>query len=190
MSSPALVSSHRMDRRRSFRIDDKVAMKVRVVDEDGYANAASRSKTQNLVTHLAYESEQHLSELRIIEKHYPSVAAYLKLLERKIELLAQHTVRKNAGLPHAPTNEVNLSAQGMRFQHEVQLRSSTLIEIELCLFPTNILLLLYARVLWCKQLGQPPRAWTAVVEFDHIDETAREALAKHIHLLQLNQLRR
>ncbi|MGH8612053.1 MAG: PilZ domain-containing protein [Gammaproteobacteria bacterium] len=165
-------------------------MKVRVVDNDAGGEVASRYQTRNLITRLAYKSERYMTELRIIEERYPSVAAYLTLLERKIELLARHAVGETADLPHAPTHEVNLSPDAMRFTHEAQLQKRARIEIELRLFPADVCLLLYARVLWCKQLGSAPRDWTVVAEFEHMDEAEREALAKHIHSLQLDRLRR
>lgn len=196
MTSQAIAQTDDAERRRFFRIDDRVAINVRILDKDKLSEAVAKSKgdryRQGLLSQLEHESEKQLPQLRVVEKRYPEVARYLKFLEKKIDHLATSLVDPQPDVPNTPKNKVNISAQGIRFEYDRLIANGSYVELAMRLFPSRKCLVLFGRVIWCRENEEHEngKPWTLAVDYIHIDEADKELLIKHIHGRQLDYLRK
>lgn len=184
------------DRRRFFRINDRIALKLRVLADEDVADALARFESnrsrRSLVNILAHETEKQLPQLRVLENQHPGIAAYLSFLEKKIDMLAQLVATQDEDMPNQPTHAVNLSAQGVRFYWPQHVEIGSTVELRLQLFPSRMCLLLFGTVIRCQENKGDvrERRYAIAVDYSHIEEEDREVVVKHIHGLQLNQIRR
>jgi c-di-GMP-binding flagellar brake protein YcgR len=83
--------------------------------------------------------------------------------------------------------QVNLSAQGISFYHELEPRADALVELNLKLLPSGQRLVIIARVvLVSSDAGQDGHKIS--LDFEHMHEADREILIKHIHGKQMESL--
>ena len=183
------------ERRRSYRIDDRIALSYQVLAKSAFKQALARfdehRRQLGLKNSFIQEKESYLPILKQIEQTNPSIATYLRLLEQKIDALANLLSTENHVLPHAQIHDVTLNAHGIQFLAERFIPSNTQIELRLQLFPSYISLLVYARVVLCKKVDDRDshRAHAVTVEFNHIHEADQEIIVKHINEKQMLALR-
>ncbi len=177
------------ERRRFYRIDEAVALAFTTLspDERDTRVAELRDTPQGtLVGELHMERESLLPVMRELETTQPSVARYLHLLERQVDLLARAIGDPLDNLPDVPTHEANLSAQGIRFPHDEAVEPGTPVELSLKLFPSRLRLVLIGEIVACKPTGDN---FEVAVDFSHITPADQELLIKHIHARQLEARR-
>lgn len=175
------------DRRRYFRINDQVGLKlvgIRTEDEAAViADFANSSARVGLVNELRAVHETHLPERRSLETRFPTVASYIRMLERQIEILA-FALDDRDDFPGKPDHPVNLSAQGLSLQTDEGFAIDSLVEVSLALFPDRSRIKALARVVKCdaEELG------ATALEFSHLRDADREAIIHHVHALQRRRL--
>ncbi|NEX23208.1 PilZ domain-containing protein [Thiorhodococcus mannitoliphagus] len=172
------------ERRRYFRIEDEVGLLVTPIspadeaaaiagfdDEEGHAS---------LMNELRALRDAHLPQRRSLEYKFPTVAAYMRMVEKQIDLLAAAVGDEN-GYPAAPDTPVNLSAQGLSYEAQEPLEMDSLVEVRLTIFPDRCGIKALGRIVRCE--GDEGCGDTAV-EFTHLRDADREAIIRHVHLLQ------
>ncbi|NKN34573.1 PilZ domain-containing protein [Marichromatium bheemlicum] len=173
------------ERRRFFRIDDTVGLQltpIAAADEaQMIAEFSERSADVGLLNELHAIRDQALPQRRKLEYKFPTVAAYTRVLERQIEMLAIafESRQQNIVLKQHP---VNLSAQGMSLVLDPPPPPGGLLEIQLQLYPEHNRIFTLGRVL---KRDTGPTA----IEFEYLREADCEAIVRHIHALQLRRLR-
>ncbi|MCF1183188.1 PilZ domain-containing protein [Marichromatium gracile] len=176
---------HEQDRRRFFRIDDTVGLRLSPIPPAAEARALTdfteRSSDVGLLNELHAIRDQALPQRRKLEYKFPTVAAYIKVVERQIEMLTIAFESRQHGGELEP-REVNLSAQGMCLALDPPPAPGSLLEIELQLLPEGNRILTLGRVL---ERDEGPSA----IEFEQLRDADREAIVRHIHALQLRRLR-
>ena len=183
------------ERRRSYRLNDGIGLSYKIIAREELPQALAQFDAVHaqleLNDHFSQEKEVHLPLFKQIERTYPAVASYLRFLENKIDVLANHLSMSNHTLPNIPSHDVSLSAHGIRFFAERFIPSNCQMELRLLLFPSCVSLIIYATVVSCTKLDQSDtqQAYAITAEFSHIHESDKEVLVKHIHEKQMLALR-
>lgn len=181
------------ERRRYFRIDDSVLMQIKVVSgaelekklQDFRRGRHPITASQGVGLNLA----EQMADLHVIQDKMPELSRYLINLQRQVE-------RLNAAIFPDGTNsgrqekQVSLSAQGMAFCTDDLYQPVDVVELLLQLIPSGQQMLIYARVVLAEdnedsfEKGQ----YRVSLDFEHIQDSDREILVKHVHGKQLESL--
>jgi len=181
-----------VDNKRSyFRVNDSVALVVRLLDDDERAQANTlfeeKRRDFSIVKEFLLAREKYLPKLIRIRRRDPDIAEYISYLEDKIQKLAAAMGREQALKKAVPTHHVNLSASGIRFVSDVPLDIGEKVELTITLFPSGVPILVFGDVIRADEVSA--RSWSYAVRFSHIHDDDMEVLIKHIHARQLEELR-
>jgi hypothetical protein len=184
------------DRRSYFRIDDTVRLSLRAVAESEIANRLDRLEQDlagnfAVMSSLAAITAQMAVGLRRIESRDPDLAAYLRAIDQKIEVIGRAFLAQEPEIAAEKAVAVNLSAGGMCVAVDQDFEPGQIVEIRLLLFPSFTGLLLYGTVVECGDapVEQGHGRRLVRVEFTHIREQDRELLIRHLLRRQSAQLR-
>jgi hypothetical protein len=188
------------ERRQFFRIDDTLRVSLRRVLPEELDDRLDRLEQGidgnfTVMASLAAITAQMAVHLRRIENDQPDVAAYLKGVDRKLEVLGRAFITQDPVLVSEEAKAVNLSAGGMCLEVSEPFEPNTPVEVRLLLFPSFTGILTYGDVVSCEPQPQPEgdgsgaRHWRARVEFTHIREPDRDILIRHILRRQGDELR-
>jgi len=183
------------ERRRSYRLNDRIALSYKILAPEELPIALAQfdelRKQLGLSNHFNQENESHLPLLKQIERANPSIASYLRFLEKKIDGLANQLSIRNHTTANSPSHDVTLSAHGLRFFAERFIPSNSHIELRLRLFPSCTPFIVFATVVLCTRVDHqdPQQAYAVTAEFTHIHESDKELLIRHIHKKQMLTLR-
>jgi len=186
------------DRRNFFRIDDTVRMSLRRVPPEELEKRLDRHEHDlagnfTVLSSLTAITAQMTAGLRRIENRDPDLAAYLRAIDQKIEVIGRAFIAQEPDLVAEVAVPVNLSAGGMCAGVEEHYEPGTELEIRMLLFPSFTGLMIYGSVVECSPAegGDASAGFQhlARIEFSHIREQDRELLIRHLLRLQSNQLR-
>ena len=183
------------ERRRSYRLNDRIALSYKVLAPEELPQALAQfdelRERLGLRNHFNQENESHLPLLKQIERANPSIASYLRFLEKKIDGLANQLSIRNHTTPNSQRHDVTLSAHGIRFFAERFISSNSQMELRLQLSPSCISLIIFATVVLCTKVDHqdPQHAYAITAEFIHIHESDKELLVRHIYEKQMLTLR-
>ncbi|MCW9059079.1 MAG: PilZ domain-containing protein [Gammaproteobacteria bacterium] len=184
------------ERREYFRVKDQVTLEYRVITEvemecvllrirdevpDRFTAAASFAGTSWQMKHL----------LQNLSNESPELALCLQTLDKKLNLLAQLLVAETMNTQGACLREVSLSAGGMAFNAERELKHGELLETRLVLFPSVTGILAVGQVVSCERRGDVNGGmpWRVAVEYRYIRESDRDLLVKHLLTREAEMLR-
>ena len=176
------------ERREYYRIDDMIALQISTLPAP---EAASKevllddSPLFNLLSelHLSEFEAQHL--LRQISEKDRSLAAFLKVQNKRLDLLSQVMARGLLNEVGAP-QPVILSEGGIDFQHPTPLAPGAHLAVKLVLMPQALGLLLRARVTHCDPKGD---GFDVGTEFESMTDAQRQLLARYILQKQAQERR-
>lgn len=183
------------ERRGFFRIDDEVNLFYKKIDaklvtephhlNDNILNNCSLSTALEMV---AQDSAVILHRL---DKSHPDVADYLRLIDTKIDLLAQAIMMQGFQFKENDTRNVNISATGMAFNCEEALNEGDYLEIKLLLVSSMAVIVTYGRVVYRKNSPSNDNRYPYFVGVDFINmkDEDRELLIKYVVKKQLQQIR-
>jgi hypothetical protein len=185
------------NRRASFRINDRVGLRLRLLGESEYRAqrgcARTRHGRQQQLNSILAAGESQRGALRKLRDTDPTLAGYLQGLEERLEALLRLLGEDEQSAPEAPTHDVNLSGNGIRFRHSEALARGAHVELALRLFPSRTCLNLIGTVVRAsaadRARGNAGRCVLAV-DFPEIHPDDRELLIRHVHNLQLEHARR
>lgn len=183
------------ERRRFFRIEDEIALFYRQILADEVPETdefkQGRLDTFSLTAALESLTQESRTQLRKIERSQPEVADFLKILEQKIDLIAQSILLKETESDEQTTRDVNLSASGLAFDVETPLALEGILELKMILPPSLLGIITYGRIIYCKknELADSNYPYRVGVEFFSLLEQDRELLIRYIFKKQLRQLR-
>lgn len=183
------------DRRGFFRIDDEVNLFYKRIDatmvNEPHQVSDNILSSCSLSTALEVVSHDSLVLMHRLEKNLPDVADYLRLMEAKIDLLAQAIMMQGFQFKENCTRNVNISATGMAFNCEELLKEGDFLEIKMLLVSSMTLIVTYGRVVYCKD-SQPTDIqypYFVGVDFINMKDEDRELLIKYVIKKQLKQIR-
>ncbi len=183
------------DRREYFRIDDSLHLSYRVVDKESVPELAKRlqageANAFSVMANLCAIGQQLNANMRRIEQTQPDVAAYLKSLDKKIDLLGRVFLASESDLSALPAQPVNLSGGGLAMHSRETLASGVSVEIKILLDDTFTGIVAYGEVIDCKpteEAGDYP--YLLRIKFTHIRSCDRDALVRHILARQSEMIR-
>jgi hypothetical protein len=183
------------DRRRFFRINDEVDLYFRKIAEQEALETSHID--ENVLTGAALPQimaavEREMSSLlKRVEAAQPEAAQYLKLLNYKVDMLAQCLLQQNDLAREKNSCHVNLSASGLAFGSEQALNEGDFLELKILLPASRALVTTCCRVVQCRQNPAKEQRYPYVVSVDYMNmkEEDREILIKHVITRQLAQIR-
>lgn len=191
------MSEETQDRRRFYRIKDRVSLSYRVVQPADMEMELSRvSRKQRELSELrnaALAIDARLDAInRQLKQENPLLAEAMVLFQRKIavheSMLGMNDVDEAS---FSPAREINLSANGVAFVAETKLYRDTCLKMELVLYPESHYISLFARVVQCNQIEDDSLSgFRIAVEFTAISDEDEERIVNHIFRLQAAELRR
>ena len=184
------------ERREYFRIDDEIALDYRLISDDEvdrlvekiqsrqvdrFTAASSFAATTRQMTHVMHKVQSESAEL----------ARCLQAIDQKLNMVAQLFVTEEMELNEQPTREVNLSAGGVAFRAQHEIGMDSLLELRMVLFPSLVGILTVSRVIHCERANDGGRhfPWQVAVVYEHLRESDREHLVRHIMAKETQQLR-
>ncbi|GGE38845.1 hypothetical protein GCM10007421_11000 [Halopseudomonas oceani] len=173
--------------REFFRIQDQILLDCTPIAGPEADLGSRQSALFNLLADLHmldYES-QHL--LRQISERDRALAQYLKIINKRIDLLGQTLALElgdNLGAPQS----VSLSEGGVDFEADTAYPVDSWVAARLVLLPAPLGLAIPARVVRCEPADTPDR-WRIALNFDLINDAQRQLLARHILQKQAQDIR-
>lgn len=185
------------EKRRYFRVNDTINLLHRVVDE-GRINQRSHVSTDvlsscSLSAALDVLNQEAAALSLRLERRDPEMFEYLKIIDNKINLIAlalNPQINTDEFSEH-DMHDVSLSAAGVAFTNEIALPVGTLLELRMLLTSCLVVVVVFARVVQCKDISQDTTAYPFAIcaEYININEEDRELLIKHVIKKQMQQLR-
>ena len=177
------------ERRRFFRLDDEVVMDFRAITSEEFSNWKEH---QTLQKSELKEIEQELGTLlHQLRSSHPTLGHVMELFNRKINLLlGDSEAHPELALSSTEARvRVNLSACGMAFSTDMDLRNQTHLLFNLQLKPSNAILSLAGNIVGVDKNTDPQCPWLVRVNFENLKEAEQELLIQHLFQLQSRNLR-
>ncbi|MBB2496417.1 PilZ domain-containing protein [Aquipseudomonas ullengensis] len=169
------------DRREYYRIEDTIALDFSLLSgPEAQATEPlhdGSSPLFNLLSdlHLMDFESQHL--LRHISERDRTLANYLKVMNKRIDLLGQavaQSLLQDIGAPR----QVSLSEGGLSFNHSKAVAPGSHLALKMVLMPQALGLLLRAQVMHCQ--ARDDGQFEIGTEFEALTDAQRQLLARHI----------
>lgn len=184
------------ERREYFRIADEIALDYRLLKDEEVDGLLERMRSRlvdrfTAASSFAATTRQMAHLIHKVQTESPELARCLQAIDQKLNMIAQLFVSEQMALDDQPTREVSLSAGGVAFRAQHELRTGSLLELRMVLFPSMIGILTISRVIHCERMddGNSQFPWQVAVEYEHLRETDRELLVRHIMAKETEQLR-
>jgi hypothetical protein len=182
------------DRRTFFRVDDEISFFYHKIDEKQVAEPYSISdnilNNCSLSTALEMVSQDSALLMRRLEKILPEAADYLRLIDSKIDLLAQAIMMQGFQYKENDTCNVNISASGMAFPAQKAFKRGDFLEIKILLVSSMAVIVTYGKVIHCKNnKSDSCQPYFVGVSFIDMKEEDKEVLIKYVVKKQLQQIR-
>ncbi|MDO6595061.1 PilZ domain-containing protein [Neptuniibacter sp. 1_MG-2023] len=171
------------DRRQYFRIDQRVSLELKVIDESEIEHHPSPTQfgvSPNflLLSELQEIDTQSQHLLRKISEKDSNVASFLQIMHDKIERIAQAIASNEMVIRNSAIQEVNLSEGGIQFRHKEPFNVDSFLSVKL-VFPESCLgLLIYAQC--CRSEAMADGSFMTGIEFIKMPESCRMILARQI----------
>ncbi|BAO44278.1 PilZ domain-containing protein [Thiolapillus brandeum] len=184
--------------RRSFlRVEYEVILRYhKVTDLQALAGTGDSASDIDRFTIKSqfFAIDQRIRPVRSkLEQQSTELAAYLKALDEKLDLLADLTFQTKHELQDEPARQIDLSAGGTSFHVKKPLELGTLLELWLLLLPSNTGIVTYANVVYCKrsesaEYDQYP--YKVGVEFRNMREEDKDLIICHVLKKEAHERRR
>jgi len=157
------------DRREYYRIDDTIALEFSLLS-GAEAHASDALHDPSPLFNL-------LSDLRHITERDRTLANYLKVINKRVDLLGQavaQSLLRDIGAPR----QVSLSEGGISFNNAQAVAPGSHLAIKMVLMPQALGLLLRGQVVHCSQRADGQ--FEIGTEFEALTDAQRQLLARHI----------
>lgn len=195
-AQPGLQPVTDSDRRRYFRINDSVGIKLRVLDTDEQLRVAEQilaehQPADSMAGSFFAMSQQLEHLLRNFKKREPDIAQYVSMLNEKLDLMARAQFMKDHELAQQPRQEVNISASGICYSTRKAVELGSVLELKLLVYPSLAYVHAICEVARCEPAEDPQTdgEYELGLDFRVIREDDREMLIQHVVQLESSQLR-
>ena len=179
------------ERRRYFRVEDKIELAFRVLNEDDQYDPILSQQQALSESYAELENQIQLANQNVIKK-WPEAAGLFDLLNRKINLMMRASGDFGSATGDLPFKQaVNLSACGIAFCSNEPLALGTRLLLRMKLKPGNHSIAVISFVMGCdisKDETQPD-AFLVRADFSGISDDHQELLIQHVMLCQTRHLR-
>jgi len=183
------------EKRRYFRVNDTINLIHRIIDEDSLERLSHISNDVlsncSLKTALEVLAQDARSLMARLERRDPEMCEYMRIMDTKINLIAQAIIVDNGDFSEQDSRDVVLSATGLAFHNQAGIKDGQLIELRMLLTSCMAVIIAYGRVVQCRHNPEknPLQPYEICVEYVNLKEDDRELLIKHVVKKQLQQLR-
>jgi len=186
------------DRRNYFRIRDRVKISFYPVPKDELTDRIERLETDleskfTVMSSCSLITQQMMMQLRRIESDLPDVAACIKALDDKLNLIGRAFLTQEEDFSNQVTEQVNISAGGIALNSDEEIKLGTVLEIKLLLLPAMTGLLLFGEVIACKKKKKSDGkdcSYRLRIDFSYMREPDRDILIRHVLQRQGEWLRK
>lgn len=186
----------RIDRRAFFRINDHVIVNFRVIthpeaQELGNMILSSPSPTAHPAQQLSSVKTTFQQLVDQIGHRDREIARALRLMDDKINMLANNLQAIQHPIDDSTAEKVNLSAGGLALMSEHDIAAKEPVELRLQLLPSGMPIHALSKVVSCHHLGSEDgmKPYFLRLVFTHMSETDRNLLVKHTLSRQAESLR-
>ncbi|WP_438969931.1 PilZ domain-containing protein [Methylophaga sp.] len=185
------------DRREFFRINDTVVVDFRTVKKENLSAIAHR-----IAQSTDDDDDNEKAQLRAIQTAFThildqinhqdrEIARALRMLDEKINLVAQSVQRHYNPVSDDDLTEANLSGGGIAFMVSEPIEVKDNVELYMQLLPTANTVHALASVISCEKILSAPtdRPYHLRMVFTHMDDQDRNLLVKHTLNRQAEMLR-
>ncbi len=140
----------------------------------------------SLIRELQIIDQDHSKFLRALAEENHNLEAYLKGINKKIEVLAAKLMESEESVSEQEKKSITLSEGGLSFHSATPHAHDSYMAVRLTLLPSHIALMLFCRVINCSAAGDD---YAIALSFVHLKDSDRQIIAKHIMQQQLAQRR-
>lgn len=148
-----------------------------------------RSASIGLVSEIEYRVEEFAPALRNIRSSHPEIAKWIDFQNQTIALLAAQFEHHRASLSGTLPQTITISATGMECLSHVDCNAGDQLEIILSLGQSMPTILIVGQVDKVMESESTEGSQNIKVDFNRIRESDQEMLMRHIHRVQLDQIR-
>lgn len=182
------------ERRKYYRIDDSVIFNYRIVHENQHdpdlpKHQQDASAAFEMADLFGQINQQMRTTLGRIGERSADIAAYLKNLDRKIDLLVEMNLFKEHQSSLQSRRKINLGAGGLSFGTDEKLKQGTLLAIDMILSTALTCLHLTGRVIMVTKGTDNDYPYRISIGFTDISDIEEDQIIKHTLRLQSEQLR-
>lgn len=175
------------ERRNFFRIDDSVSMSYQQITEQELDEHIGNMEMElegnfTVMGSIASINQNMAGIMHRIEGDEPDIAAYLKAINNKIDILGRALLSTTNDLTEQPAQPVNLSASGMAFYTSNQIDAGAILELRLLLMPSFTGIINFCEVVGCDLVDDAGDGfgYFTRVNFTHMREKDRDLLIRHV----------
>lgn len=174
------------ERRRYFRINDTIRLSYKLLDAQG---SDDEQQERVDVLDLMSEQDEKIERLLIaVADESPKVAALVRALNQKLERIVSQLVVDSRMVDRLAkrVREVNISACGVAFVHELEINIGARLALELELAPNNLV----KSKGFVVEVEPHEEGFYWRIDFYDMPATQQERLIQHIVQRQSAQLKR
>lgn len=170
------------ERRAYYRIQDRIALQI----SDDLDQAREESTLFALLNELYTLELEAQPLLRSISEQQRTLVSYLKITNKRIDLLA-HALAQNLLKDMGEPQPVTLSEGGIAFVSPAAYPEGSMLSLKAILLPQAFGIQLQARVIRCRPDGQD--GFRIAARFLELGDAQRQVLARHIMHRQAQERR-
>ncbi len=183
------------ERRRFFRIEDEINLFFKKVDKSSIKKVSELEcdvlHNCSLAAALDILKQESQVILNRIERKDTDIADYLRVVDNKIDLVARTLLMDGNELIAQESRNASLSASGVAFEAEEELKKGDFVELRLLLASSMAVIVCYGDVVYCRKNKKNGSDFPYVigVAYSEIKEQDQELLIKHVVKRQMQQIR-
>lgn len=186
-------SSHMLinERRNYFRVEDTFLLRIHPIDEtSALSNSIPRQfeedPSYSLMNELQTIDHDNNKYLRGIAELNSEIEAYLKGLNKKIDLIAAKMVESEQQAPDQKKITISISEGGLSFISPKEFAHDSHLALQLTFLPTQHVLILFCKVINCTKVAN---GYNVALSFVNLSDSDRQYIAKHLMQLQMAERR-
>ena len=178
------------ERRKYYRIDDDVVMSYCILGDKEPERTCEALihdpfSPFSLVSQLKEKTDSFRAILSRIEKENQDLANYLKLIDEKIEKIAQLFVLEKTDFKDSFTQTVSISAGGIGFETTDKFEIDNWIELKIMFCSSLLGIHTFGKIVRVEEINEKnqssePTCYFIGVEFEKIRDVDRDFLISHI----------
>ena len=178
------------ERRQYYRLNNNVIFNYRIIkDDETDTHDNTVSAAFEMIELFGQINQQMRTTMGRISEKSADIASYLKSLDSKLELLAEMSLFKESQSALGLRQNINLGAGGLSFCTDEDLKSGTLLAIDMILSTDLTCLHLMGSVVAIVDNNRGEYAHKVSLAFVNISALEEDHIVKHIMHLQSEQLR-
>ncbi|MFT7687526.1 MAG: c-di-GMP-binding flagellar brake protein YcgR [Candidatus Azotimanducaceae bacterium] len=171
------------EKRRYFRIEDTISIKFELLNSEQAAEREEEMRlpgyhSPNRIQIVERELQLLIDKLRI---QTPELAKAIELMNIKLSIMKESYLEDIT--PRGRKNyirNVSLSACGVSFENDEQIKVGEKIDMDLTLLPTDLHIFTLGEVVGCRESEENLGGWMVRVDFYGMPENDEELMVQHI----------